>query len=115
MTQLNNNTSTLQEILSVVNNLPESGGGTALETCQVTVTSSGGSQITYVSGLAETDRHKAETVTGTKTLTVVKGTTIFFSAGFSAFLEPWTFNLCFANGEAALAFVTQDCSVTLNS
>ena len=115
MTQLNNNTSTLQEILSVVNNLPESGGGsTELETCQVTVTSNGGAQITYISGLAETDKHRGERHTGEKVLTVVKNTTIFFSKGFGTFDDPWLSNLCYTNGIETLAFITQDCSTVLN-
>ena len=80
MTQLNENTTSLQEILEAVNNLPEAGGGGgALETCQVTITSNGRAQISYASELTEAGKHRAETFTGTRTLTVVKNTTIFFS------------------------------------
>lgn len=112
MSNLNNNTATLESLLVTINALPEA---SSVETCQVTITSNGNAKISYTTiSSGQIEQRKLERFVGTKTLTVVKNTMMFISQGFDQIDYPWLEGMCYADGVSVAAFIIEDCSTTLN-
>lgn len=116
MTQLNENTTSLQEILEAVNNLPEagSGGGASFQTCDVTLVINGASGL-VMEGAYTNEEQEWVSITGyigtTKTYTVLKNTMLVIREhnSYSSPYQVWA-----DNGYETAFVIDKDGTITCN-
>lgn len=118
MTQLNENTVSLQEVLEAVNNLPEAdgggGGGASFQTCEVTFIINGASGLTIEGCYTNTEQEWVSIVGyigTTKTYTVLKNTMLVIREynSYSTSYQVWA-----DNGYETAFVIDKDGTITCN-
>ena len=114
MTKLNQNTTSLQEILAAVNNLPEAGGGSALETCQVTVVVNNAADLNVEfahTSEAQEIEYGYVRVQTSDTFTVMKNTLAMIT-GINSQTSPY--DAWGDDGWRNILYIDQDGTITVN-